>query len=156
MTSGIADLVLASTSTPGMPATLVGTQAGAVFGQAFTNDSGYALYYGGTLQVGAGLVGSFTSTSVTNPSKPTVYAKNVWVSYNGEGSLSVYNDGYKTDKYTGRGDIRVADCASGTTGQLVVQQAEADFYITWDYKTMVYAMQVGANPGIYSKPATLK
>jgi hypothetical protein len=153
------DLEMVSTSSMAAPTTLVAPgKNGFIFGDPFTTDSSTAVYYSGTVNVGGNaLVGTYTLLPVTGGMQ-TVVAQKVWVSYNGPGSLSWYNDHYTAGKMIdpyGKADLELIDVKDPTKPKLVATQAEADFYFTPDRKTIAYSILAGTAAGVYAVPSAL-
>ena len=152
--TGLGDLSIASTLTPGAAIPISTDPKSIIFGDPFTSDSKYTLFYTGLSQVTAGLVGKFVTTPITG-GMPAQFAKSVWVSFAGTGSLAVYNDNYKPGLKgsNGRGDLRSADAASPTMSKLLATQAEADFYMTAKKDKAAYAYTINmTQAGIYIVP----
>lgn len=158
-TTGIGDIFMASTSTPGMPTTLVADSSGEIFGDAFTMDSKFVLYYTKTAQIGSGLVGTFNAKPVAGGNAVEIGQK-VWVSYNGTGSISGFNDNYKSGKGGigdyGTADLKIVDVASPANVKVVALKGDAEFWPTADRKIFVFTSRVApSTSGVYTIPAAV-
>ena len=139
-TTGLGDLHLVSTTVAGSPVTLTSDPTGALFGDAFTTDSTFALYYPTTTNVAAigGLIGPLSAVAVA-AGTPKMIGDKIWLSYAAKGSIVVYNDNFyaKGAKNHGRFDLKFVDVKSGSP-TMVAQNAEADFFVTADKTSIVY------------------
>ena len=80
----------------------------------------------------------------------------MWVSYDGTGTISAFNDNYKTGKNYGRADLKIVDVTKPGTTKLVAVQAEAEFFPTKDKKTFVFSTTVSpATSGMYKIAGSL-
>lgn len=157
--TGIGDIFMASTSTPGMPTTLVPDATGEIFGDAFTMDSQFVLYYTMTAQLGSGLVGTFNAKPVAGGNS-VQFGTKVWVSYDGAGTISGFNDNYKAGKPNtfgdyGTADFKIVDVANPAKVKTVAVKGDAEFWPTPDRKTFVFSVRASAaSAGVYSIPAS--
>jgi hypothetical protein len=134
------------------------TCSGANFGDAFTADNSRAIFFPKVIMSGsAGYVGAYDSLVLPPTGMPTTIANNVWEEFATSGAKTLYNDNYvSTAGFAGAADIESIDLASGTTTPTtLVSQADANFFLTADKKTIVYSWSAcpGAKDGIYTLAA---
>lgn len=143
-TAGAYDIRLASTSTAGTGTVLYGSSLGEVYGDAFTADSAYALWF----QSVASDVGTLTTAPTTGGSSFSL-GTSTWLNWSGLGSKVVWNDGYSAT--TTKATIRSRDLAS-LTGTITTIAANADrtFLVTPAKDKIVYTMSGGSADGLYA------
>jgi hypothetical protein len=142
-------LYLASTEKAGTPVELANNDRGAIFGDAFTADSKYALYYTEATDDG---IARFFSIPVAGGKAKEWGDKRVWLSWNIKGSVVTYNPNFKKGagnpaRYL-RCDIVFADVAKDDPPTVTVPQADADYYVNKARTKYIYTysadpMQVG-------------
>jgi hypothetical protein len=129
---------------------------GANFGDAFTADSSRALFFPNVIMSGAaGYVGAYDSLTLPPSGTPTTIAQNVWEEFASTGAKTLYNDNYASNAgFQGAADIESIDLSTATAAKTLVSQADANFFLTADKKTIVYSWSAcpGNNDGIYALP----
>ena len=157
------DMYLVST-TPGAdggnaPFTLTNTTKGANFGDAFTADNTHVLFFPNVVMSGsAGYVGAYDTFALPPPvgMMPKTIAQNVWEEFATSGAKTLYNDNYASNAgFAGAADIEAVDLAGTAMATTLVSQADANFFLTADKKTIVYSWSAcpGAKDGIYTVAA---
>lgn len=141
-TAGAYDVRLASTTTPGSGTVLYSTAAGEVYGDAFTADSAYALYY----QSVASDVGTLTAAPTAGGSGISLGAS-TWLDWAVAGSKVIWNDGYSST--AGTATIRVRDLASGTGTTTIAANADRTFVLSPTRDRVVYSI---ASDGLWVAP----
>ncbi len=138
------DLLLVDTTTAGQtPKTLQATPTGALYGDAWTADSSRVLFVDGIQLIGGGLVGTLRAAPVAT-GVPTKVADNVWITWALGGSKITYGDNSANIDGAAnfRTDIRTLDlAAAGAVAKLIVNQADANYYVTPDKTKIVYAYE---------------
>jgi hypothetical protein len=154
--SGAVDLNLISNTLSATPTVLLASATGAVFNDAFTADSKYALYYTSfTTEGQAGAVGDLFAFPVAGGSSITVSKNAVWESNYLSGSKIIYNDGFQLDTSGtfGVANISTIDVSVATpTPTPIIQEADENYYLTTDRVTLVFALNVGntTTDGLYT------
>jgi len=131
------DLYVASATAPGMATALATMATSALFGDAFTADSGYALFFTNVMSDGTGDFYAGASTGA-----PTKVTANAWQEYATAGSGGLVNDNYNAGGGTsgnGIADIEVFDATNPTVLKTLVTAADADFYPTATKDAIVYS-----------------
>src|SRR5262249_42481127 len=121
------DIFVAPTAAATTPVTVVPTVSGALFGEPFTIDSAYTLFYTnvdvanqtGTLQAMPSGGGS------TRP-----LGSDVWFHLLARASKLAFNDHWRASGERGRADLRFVDLASSADPTLIANLAEADFFLS--------------------------
>jgi hypothetical protein len=144
------DMYLASTITPGTPATISSVTSAAVNGDAFTADSSFALY--STSNDPCGGSGTFNAFSVAR-SASTLLGRNVWSDSSATGAKVIFNDNYVATGGLrfGRADIESVDLATGVAPTRLVSQADAVFDVTPSQDSIIYSwsLESGSLAGLY-------
>jgi hypothetical protein len=154
--SGAVDLNLISNTLLATPTVLLASDTGAVFNDAFTADSKYALYYTSfTTEGTAGAVGDLFAFPVAGGSAITVSKNAVWESNYLSGSKIIYNDNFQLDEAGdfGYADISTMDVSAATpTPTPIIQLADENYFLTTDRVTLVFALNQGntTTDGLYS------
>ncbi len=162
-TTFFTDMYLMST-TPGAdggnaPTTLTSMTTGANFGDAFTADDSHALFFPNVVMSGsAGYVGAYDTFPLPPPTgmMPKTIAQNVWEEFATSGAKTLYNDNYAPNAgFAGAADIEAVDLAGTAAATTLVSQADANFFVTADKKTIVYSWSAcpGSKGGIYTLAA---
>lgn len=163
-TTFFTDMYLLST-TPGTadggnaPVTLTNMTTGANFGDAFTADDSHVLFFPNVVMSGsAGYVGAYDTLSLPPPTgmMPKTIAQNVWEEFATSGAKTLYNDNYASNAgFAGAADIESIDLAGTAAATTLVSQADANFFVTADKKTIVYSWSAcpGSKGGIYTLAA---
>jgi len=150
--SGMTDMYLVSTTTPGTPVTLVSSTGATLYGDAFTADSSHALYYQNIVMD----VGDFMAAP-TSGGMPAKLGSKVWLNLAATGAKVLYNDNYAAGAMgaTGTADIELADTSQAGAPKLLVTQADAYFYLTAAKDTVVYSWSfvTDQRAGIWATPA---
>jgi hypothetical protein len=153
--SGFTDLYLASAATTGS-ATLLGSAPAAVFGDAFTANSGYALYFA-NLDTDTG-TGTFTAANCSAPGDAggTVIGMDAWEDFASSGTKVVYNDNFMQGMGSGgqTADLKSVD-VSAPVPTLLVSQADANFFLSPDKTKIIYTWtyETGSQAGLWVLPA---
>jgi hypothetical protein len=167
-TTGISDLYLSSTVTPGTPITLSSAMTAITFAIDFTTDSKYAVYYADAVQLPAmgavpspGLVGTLTTMPVAGGKANTI-AANVWSNLSAAGSKVVFQGNYvpaanPVSAGQGIADILSVDVSGSAAPTLIVPQADATGVggplLTSTLDKIVYTFSSsGANAGDAGNP----
>jgi hypothetical protein len=120
------------TGTPA-PVSLVAT--GFIYGDAFTADSSFALYFDNPA---ANLTADLHAHPTGAGAAQTI-ATGVWNEGALMGAKIVYNDDFvSTGKNTGRADLKWVDVAAGGAPTLIATQAELDFIVSQSKKYVIY------------------
>lgn len=139
------------------PTTLASTTAGANFGDAFTADNSRALFFPNVVMSGsAGYVGAYDTLPLPPSGMPKTIAQNVWEEFATSGAKTLYNDNYQSNAgFAGAADIEAVDLAGTAAKTTLVSQADANFFVTSDKKTIVYSWSAcpGAKAGVYTLAA---
>jgi hypothetical protein len=140
------------------PVTLAKTTAGANFGDAFTADNTHVLFFPNVIMSGsAGYVGAYDTYALpASGGLPTTIAQNVWEEFATSGAKTLYNDNYASNAgFAGAADIESVDLAGTAQATTLVSQADANFFLTSDKKTIVYSWSAcpGGTAGIYALAA---
>jgi hypothetical protein len=120
---------------------LLSAPTGAVFNDAFTADSAYALYYTNFKLIGtSAAVGELSGYPVAGSKAISVSTNSVWNSYGVTGAKVAYNDNYtpastSTTSFAGYADIYVAD--------LSVSPLVPASIVSADKLKLVFSMSVG-------------
>jgi hypothetical protein len=131
------DLYVASAMAPGMATALATMPTSALFGDAFTADSAYALFFTNVMSDGTGDFYAGASTGA-----PTKVTANAWQEYATTGSGGLVNDNYNASGGTsgnGIADIEAFDATNPTVLKTLVTAADADFYPTAARDAIVYS-----------------
>ena len=147
------DLYMASAVTPGQLATLWTKPTAAVFGDAFTLDSTFALFF---TNVASG-TGDFYVASTAGGS-PTKVTSNAWQEYATTGTRGVVNDNYNANggsSGNGIADLESFDARSPTVLKTLVTAADANFYTTAAKDEVVYSWSCAAtsSAGVWVLPS---
>jgi hypothetical protein len=130
---------------------------GANFGDAFTADSSRAIYFPNVVMSGsAGYVGAYDALTLPPAGMPKTIAQNVWEEFATTGAKTLYNDNYASNAgFAGAADIESIDLSGTSAATTLVSQADANFFLTADKKTIVYSWSAcpGAKGGIYTLAA---
>lgn len=159
-TTGFSNMYLVST-TPAdggnTPTTLTTTTAGANFGDAFTADNSRAIFFPNVTKSGtAGYVGAYDQLPLPPTGAAQQIATNVWEEFATTGAKTLYNDNYVPSiGFAGYADIESKDLAGTSGATTLVSQADANFFLTADKKTIVYSWSAcpGSKGGIYTLAA---
>ncbi|HEX8792144.1 MAG TPA: hypothetical protein VF765_14420 [Polyangiaceae bacterium] len=160
MTTFFTDMYLLST-TPAdggnTPTTLASMASGANFGDPFTTDNSRAIFFPNVVMSGsAGYVGAYDSLTLPPSGMPKTIAQNVWEEFATSGAKTLYNDNYASNAgFAGAADIESVDLGGTASATTLVSQADANFFLTADKKTIVYSWSAcpGAKAGIYTLAA---
>jgi hypothetical protein len=149
--TGLTDLFLASATTPGTPTTLnaATTTDSLNFGSNFTTDLSRVIF--ATDVVTATGVAALKVKPVSGGSVATVSTA-AWWALAGTGSKIVFDDGFVAAAGTApaRGDIKVADTATGAAPTLLQTKADALFQLSPARDKVVYTYSfVAADKGLY-------
>jgi pentapeptide MXKDX repeat protein len=147
------DLVLASARTQGAATTLSATSNSAIYGDAFTADSAYALYFTNVDVTKA--VGDFYVARSSGGLQAKVTSA-AWSVAATTGSKVLFNDNCPSCSSTSAGsaDIRAVDATDLAAPTTLVSQASANFFVTMAKDKVVYAwtcMQ-DSSAGVYVIP----
>jgi hypothetical protein len=139
------------------PTTLASMNTGANFGDAFTADNSRAIFFPNVIMSGsAGYVGAYDSLPLPPSGMPKTIAQNVWEEFATSGAKTLYNDNYASNAgFAGAADIEAVDLSTTAMPTTLVSQADANFFLTSDKKTIVYSWSAcpGAKAGIYTQAA---
>ncbi len=148
------DLSVASAVAPGAPARLsVGTNA-ALYGDAFTADSSYVLYFD-NVDGATGLGDFYLARSATGA--PTKAASFAWIAVATAGTKVLVSDNCATcsNARTGLADIEALDATHPADVTTIVTQAFANFYLSPARDKVVYSWTCrpeDPKAGIYALP----
>ena len=134
--AGTSDLQLIPL-TGGTAVTLDSATDGALFGDRFTADGKYAVFYT-SVATGTGNLTVKDVSVATDKGKQLTSA--VWTGYSPKGSMLTYNDNWQTGGtgVNGTADIRLIDVSSPATNKLVAAQADDNFYLSNDKTKIVF------------------
>ena len=131
------DLYVASATAPGMATALATMPTSAFFGDPFTLDSRYALFFTNVMSDGTGDFYAGASTGA-----PTKATSNAWQEYATSGSRGLVNDNYNPSggsSGNGIADIEAFDATNPTVLKTLVTAADANFYPTPARDAIVYS-----------------
>jgi hypothetical protein len=166
MTTMFTNTILASTTTPGMPTTLVPMPTSSSIGDDFTTDSKFAIYTDSITESmtaqGPVTSGNLNAVAVAGGSAaPMQLGTSVWQEAAGPGSKVIFNPNWAPPLNLGFGladltevDLSVASPAPKT----LVSQADANFFLTTDKTKIVYSFSTGggaqptAMSGLWAMP----
>jgi len=141
--------VLGSASTPGTPQVLVAMPTTSAIGDDFTTDSKYCLFTD-SITTTKTLEGSVTSGNLNavavSGGMPVQLGTSVWQEAAGPGSKVIFNPNWNAPANYGFGtaDLQEIDLSKGMSSvKTLVSQADANFYLTADKKTIVYSYSTG-------------
>ncbi len=147
--SGYTDLYFSSTAAGSTATPLSSAQTAAIYGDAFTADSKYALYYA---NLNSSQVGDYDIASVTTPT-PTKVAGNGWEGFATTAGKVVFTANWMAGAQgsSGRSDLQKLDTAVGTTASTVVSQVDSNFFLSSDKSQLVYSWSYCSNAqaGLY-------
>jgi hypothetical protein len=131
------DIYLASATSPGTATQLSMSNGASLYGDAFTADSKYAMYFD---NVAASGVGDF-SAAPTAGGASTKVASNAWLAWATAGSKVLLSDHCANCMMTSAGaaDLEAVDLANPTAITTLVNQANANFYLTAAKDKLVYS-----------------
>jgi hypothetical protein len=151
--TGLTDIFMADTTTPGQTATTLDSQTtGGYFAAFWTADGTYNLFYD-PIALSSGL-GTFKVINTTTKTVATL-GTNVWNDFalGTTGAKVAYNDNCSSSTvliYAEQGDIKDVDLTTSTTGTPIVSKADVNFYPSTDGSKVVYTYNVSPSVnGIY-------
>jgi hypothetical protein len=146
-TSSGSDIKLASTVTAGAPTVLYAATNGEVYGNGFTSDSSYALWYGGVVSPG---IGTLTATPTAGGAN-TVLGSSAWQDFSAGGANVVWNDSHVTVGTGGRATIRARNLASASaSATTIAESADRGFTLDASLSKVVYTIATGgASDGLW-------
>ncbi len=148
-TSGVGDLYFASTTPPGTPFTIAAGGV-ALFGDNFTTDSKFLLYYS---DLDADLAGTLNLQPLPGGAVIKLSTNRVWLSYTTAGSKVVFNDNWKNIMMLGRADLQVAGTGGGMPN-LISVQADDSIGLNAGKTKVLYTYRVDTSKaGLYVAPA---
>jgi hypothetical protein len=156
-TTFFTDLYLTSTAANSTPLALVSSETAAFFSDMYTVDGSQALFFGNVGLSGMGYVGDFEHIVLGAGNVPATIAHNVWQGNATHGTNVLYNDNYVGGgKVYGYADIESLDLGTaGAKPTTLVSEADANYWLTADKKTLVYsfsACPTMGTPGVYTMP----
>jgi hypothetical protein len=165
-TTNYTNTILASTTTPGAPQSLVTQASSSPIGDDFTTDSKFAIYTD-TITTTMTVQGNVTSGNLNVAAltggvvTPMQIGTAVWQEAAGPGSKVIFNPNWIAPPNLGFGvaDLTEIDLSVATPApKTLVSQADANFYLTTDKMTIVYSYSTGggsqptAMSGLWSMP----
>jgi hypothetical protein len=166
MTTMFTNTILGSTTTAGMPTTLVSQATSSPIGDDFTSDSKFAIYTDSitpTMTVSGNVTsGNLNVVPLTGAgAMPIQLGTAVWQEAAGLGSKVIFNPNWTPPANLGLGvaDLTAIDLSVATpAAKTLVTQADANFYLTKDKGTIVYSFSTGgggqptAMSGLWAMP----
>jgi hypothetical protein len=147
------DLLLAPATMEGNPRPLTASNEAAIYGDAFTVDSKFVLYFDHIAPATGG--GNFYVAGVSGKA-PAFVASNAWVAAATSGSKALVSANCATcsSSTTGAADLLAFDANEPKSVKTLVSQAYATFYLTSDRNQVVYSWTCASDPraGIYALP----
>jgi hypothetical protein len=152
------DVSLASALTPGTPTALAATPTAEIFGDAFTTDSKYAMYFA-NIDLTT-MLGDFY-VAPTAGGTPTKVTSSAWSEAAAAGSKVVVNDNCTGCSFTmttgltvGTADLHALDVAHPTAIATIASQAYGFFYLNTAKDTVVYSWtcRKDGTGGVYALP----
>jgi hypothetical protein len=147
------DILLAPAATAGDARPLTSTNDAAIFGDAFTADSKYVLYFDHIAPATGG--GNFYAAGVSG-SAPAYLASNAWLAAATSGSKGLVTGNCATcsSSATGAADLLSFDATDSTSVRTLVSQINASFYLTADRDKVVYSWTCTPDDraGVYALP----
>jgi hypothetical protein len=147
------DLLLAPAAAAGEARALTSTTDAAIFGDAFTADSKYVLYFDHIAPVTGG--GNFYAAGVSG-SAPAFLASNAWLAAATSGSkgIATGNCAKCSSSTTGAADLLAFDATDSTSVKTLVSRVYASFYLTADRDKVVYSWTCSPDgrAGVYALP----
>jgi hypothetical protein len=141
------DIVLASTSAAATPVVLQATATAASgggmfsFGESFTSDSAYAIWFDGTnTQV--------LHTIPVAGGAPTQRTTTAWLAWGGTGSKVVFNDN-ATTVAPFRADLKVFDAANANAPVSILNQIDSNFAVSSAKNRAVFTTHTVTPNGLY-------
>ena len=148
------DVFLASTTAAGQtPSPLVATATGSVFGDAFTVDEKFALYYSHVNP--DNFSGTLTAVSTGADGTMRTVGERAWITGAANGSRIVYNDNFVSTSVTGSGyaDLRTVDLAGPADPTVIATRADPSFFLTVGRDKVVFTInQLKGQEGLYAAP----
>jgi hypothetical protein len=164
-TTNFSNTILASTTTPGAPQTLVMMPTSSSIGDDWTTDSKYAIYTDTitqTMTVSGGVTsGNLNVVALTAGATPMPLGSAVWQEAAATGSKIIFNPNWVAPPNLGFGvaDLTEIDLSSATPSPTVlVSAADANFFLSPDKMTIVYSYSTGggsapsAMSGLWAMP----
>jgi hypothetical protein len=146
------DLLLAPAAMAGDARPLTISTGAAIFGDAFTSDSRYVMYFDHIAAKGGG---DFYVAGVSGMA-PTYLASNAWVAATTSGSKGLVTGQCRTcsSSATGAADLLAFDANEPTSVKTLVSQIYASFYLTADRNKVVYSWTCSRDnrAGVYALP----
>jgi hypothetical protein len=142
---GAYDIHLASLTTAGPGATLLAEATGDTFGDTFTADSKYALFFSGVSATDS--TGTFKAAPVAGGTAATLGTK-AFVQWSAKNGKNVVSDGWVMGKTT----IRVVDPTGTASPKIIDTDAAADVILNPTRDRIIYGKSSGKDDGIYVAP----
>jgi hypothetical protein len=147
------DFLLAPTGGVAMATKLSATAtnaSGGTFGDSFTADSGFALYFANASD--ADLIGTPTGASTGTGMGKAFGAKGVAAFAAGGSRVALVDNFTPVANEPGHGDLELVDVATATP-TLLANSVDLDFNVTADKKTVVYTFSAEpSHAGLYAAP----
>ena len=149
--SGLYDMFVAKTEVAGNPVTLDAMPTGSLYGDPFTTDDKYVVFY--TDVDTTDFAGTLNSLPVKMVGQQNQIATRVWLSFAAGGSKFLYNDGYVSTTTGGTATLKSVDLSTAAPATIIATKAEQDFFISTDNTQVVYVdNSVKGKEGLYVAP----
>jgi hypothetical protein len=148
----LTDLKLVSSTVGGQPSPLSASPdatIGGIFGQSFSSDSTWALFYGAVDTTN--LIGTLSVQPVAGGNR-TALAGSSTVALAAGGTRVVFDQNFTADPNgAGNADVLAQNLGASTPPTLLATQAKITFFVTSDEKSLVYSFHLDPNrAGIYA------
>jgi hypothetical protein len=149
--SGLYDMYLAKTGSAGNGVTLLDTPTGSLYGDPFTSDDKYVVFY--TDVDTTDFAGTLNAMLVKNVGMPVQLATRVWLSYHAGGDKFVFNDAYVSTMTGGTATLKSIDLSNTNPAAVITSKADQDFFVSSDNTKVVFTHNaVKGKEGLYAAP----
>ena len=129
--------------------TLLSAPTGSVYGDPFTVDEKFALYFSDVDTTD--FAGTLDAWGTAAGGQKREIAQRVWIAGAVGGSRVLYNDNFTATKNSGYADLKLVDLAGSGAPTLIATRADPDFFTTPSRDKVVFTInQQKGKEGLYA------